>query len=164
MRRFTDKSLAQAVTHGKQLNTFWNTFLKHKLRTGHCQVKLKMDEITISESEAGHWKFADRVKNASKALTVVKERVGFDKRRWVQKEHLESNLRDLFVLYKDEFTELLPKYVVGNYYTQDPSFRHDMTFLRAIVRYAEGAIIRRKVNKRVRTSVWRTSYQYKLCL
>ena len=56
-----------------------------------------MDEITISESEVGHWKFADRVKNANKALTVVKKRVGFDKRRWVQKEHLESNLRDLFV-------------------------------------------------------------------
>ena len=122
-----------------------------------------MDEITISESEVGHWKFADRVKNANKALKLIKT-VGFGKSRWVQKEHIEAKLGDLFLLYKDELNEVLPKYVVGKYYSQEPTFRHVMTFLRSIARYAEGAIIRRKINKRVRSCVWKTSYQYKLCL
>lgn len=102
-----------------------------------------------------------RLHNASKISTALFAKVGFAKDKWVKKQDILC-LRNVLIEKESELCENLPKHVVGNFYKKEPTFRTIMALLRNIARYAEVAIIRRKVNRKVGDK-WKTTYNYKLC-
>jgi hypothetical protein len=108
-------------------------------------------------------KLQARLELAEEISRSVFSKIGFTKDAWVQRQNIMM-AKGLLEEKRDELTKRLPKYIVGHYYKKDegPTFRTIMTLLRNLARYAEVAIIRRKVQRKV-AGKWKTTYYYKLC-
>ena len=108
-----------------------------------------------------NYKLLSRLQNAEKISTALFAKAGFGKGKWVRKQEILS-IQNVLSEKHVELCEKLPKHIVGAYFEKEPTFRTIMTLLRNIARYAEVAIIRRKVNKKI-ADKWKTTYYYKLC-
>lgn len=104
-----------------------------------------------------------RLKLAEDISNGVFSKIGFTKGAWVQRQNI-LQAKHIFEEKRDEFVKQLPKYIVGNYYKKEggPTFRTIMALIRNLARYAEVAIIRRKVQRKI-GGKWKTTYFYKLC-
>jgi len=108
-------------------------------------------------------KLQARLELAEAISQSVFSKIGFTKDAWVQRQNILM-AKGLLEEKQEELTKRLPKYIVGHYYKkgEGPTFRTIMTLLRNLARYAEVAIIRRKVQRKV-AGKWKTTYYYKLC-
>ena len=115
------------------------------------------------ETKQGNRRLQARLELAEDISNGVFSKIGFTKGAWVQRQNI-LQAKHIFQEKRDEFVKQLPKYIVGNYYKTEggPTFRTIMTLLRNLARYAEVAIIRRKVQRKIGEK-WKTVYYYKLC-
>jgi hypothetical protein len=124
----------------------------------------RMASITNQRpSKPPNQKLQARLELAEEISRSVFSKIGFTKDAWVQRQNILM-AKGLLEEKQEELTKRLPKYIVGHYYKNDggPTFRTIMTLLRNLARYAEVAIIRRKVQQKV-AGKWKTTYYYKLC-
>ena len=111
-----------------------------------------------------HQKLQARLELAEEISQSVFSKIGFKKGAWVQRQNILM-AKTILEEKEEELKKQLPKYIVGHYYKkggEGPTFRTIMTLLRNLARYAEVAIIRRKVQRKM-AGKWKTTYYYKLC-